>query len=262
VNYWRHCANERASPEVTYDGRGLRFGTVAEQYDLYRPAPPDVVTSILGDLRGRQVLEVGAGTGKWTRLLLELGAQVTVVEPDDDMRAVLERRSPEVHTLRGAAESLPLEDATFDAVLVSSAWHWFEQPAATNEMARVLRDGGPLFVLWNGFSRNVAWLTPLIELRDRPEDDGKRPRGWAADLGIQGDFDVESQVELDWTWTRSVDEMVALFSTFSGAIIRTPEERLEMERELREGFDAVAVDGVLEMPMTVRGTVARRRPRR
>jgi SAM-dependent methyltransferase len=246
---------------VTYDGRGLRFGTVAEQYDVYRPEPPPEVTSVFGDLRGRAVLEVGAGTGKWTRLLIELGANVTVVEPDDDMRAVLVRRSPDVHVLKGTAEALPLADATFDAVVVSSAWHWFEQPAALNEMARVLRDGGGLFVLWNGFSRDVAWLKPLIELRDRPEDDGKRPRGWAADLGIKGDFDVESQVELNWTWTRSIDEIVSLFQTYSGAIIRTEEERLEMTTELRERLEALAVDGVVELPMTIRGTVARRRAR-
>jgi SAM-dependent methyltransferase len=246
---------------VTYDGRGLRFGTVAEQYDLYRPAPPPEVTPVFGDLRGLVVLEVGAGTGKWTRLLLELGANVTVVEPDDDMRAVLVRRSPDVRVVKGTAEALPLDDATFDAVVVSSAWHWFEQPAALNEMARVLRDDGGLFVLWNGFSRDVAWLQPLIELRDRPEDDGKRPRGWAADLGIKGDFDVETQVQLDWTWTRSIDEIVSLFGTYSGAIIRTDEERLEMTTELRERLDAIAVDGDVELPMTIRGTVARRRAR-
>jgi SAM-dependent methyltransferase len=239
----------------------MRFGSVAEEYDLYRPAPPALVATVLGDVRGLDVLEVGAGTGKWTRLLLELGANVTVVEPDDDMRAVLVRRSPEVQTLKGAAEALPLGDATFDAVLVPSAWHWFEQPAATHEMARVLRDGGSLFVLWNGFSRDVAWLTPLVELRDRPDDDGKRPRGWAADLGIKGDFDVESQVELDWTWTRSIDEVVSLFSTYSGMIIRGEAERREVSAEIRRGFDEVAVDGLVELPMTVRGTVARRRAR-
>ena len=220
------------------------------------------IAAVLGDLRGSRVLEVGAGTGKWTRLLLELGALVTVVEPDDEMRAVLVRRSPDAHTLKGVAEELPVEDATFDAVVVSSAWHWFEQPAATDEMARVLRDDGSLFVLWNGFSRDVAWLAPLIALRERPEDDGKRPRRWAADVGVESAFDVESQVEVDWTWTRSVDELVALFATYSGAIIRTDEQRREMETELRARFDEIAVDGVLEMPMTVRGTVARRRPRR
>jgi SAM-dependent methyltransferase len=246
---------------VTYDGRGLLFGTVAEQYDLLRPAPPREVEALFGDLHGSAVLEVGAGTGKWTRLLIELGADVTVVEPDDDMRAVLVRRSPDVRTVKGVAEDLPFEDASFDAVLVSSAWHWFQQPAATQEMARVLRDGGPLFVFWNGFSRNVPWLAPLIALRDRPEDTGKRPRGWSADLGIDSAFDIETQVEIDWTWTRSVDDVVSLFGTYSGAIIRTDEQRREMVIELRERFGDVAVDGVVTLPMTVRGTVARRRAR-
>jgi SAM-dependent methyltransferase len=246
---------------VTYDGRGLLFGTIAEQYDLFRPAPPHEVEALFGDLRGLDVLEVGAGTGKWTRMLIQLGASVTVVEPDDDMRAVLVRRSSEVHTLKGVAEALPVDDATFDAVLVSSAWHWFEQPAATNEMARVLRDGGSLFVFWNGFSRDVPWLAPLIALRDRPEDLGRRPRGWTADLGIDGEFDVETQVGVDWTWTRSVDELVSLFGTYSGAIIRTDEQRREMETELRQRFSELADDGVLEMPMTIRGTIARRRVR-
>jgi hypothetical protein len=115
--------------------------------------------------------------------------------------------------------------------------------------------------MWNGFSRNVAWLAPLIALRDPPDDDGKRPRGWVADVGNESGFDVESQVEVDWTWTRSVDELVALFGTYSGAIIRTDEQRREMETELRVQLDEIAVHGVLEMPMTVRGTIARRRAR-
>lgn len=246
---------------MTYDGRGLRFGSVAEQYDLYRPAPPPSVARIIGDVSGQEVLEVGAGTGKWTRLLLELGATVTVVEPDDDMRAVLVRRSPEAHVLKGSAEALPLGDATFDAVLVSSAWHWFEQPVATNEMARVLRDDGTLLVLWNGFRRDVPWLTQLVDLRERPDDEHKRPRGWAADFGGESDFEVESQVELEWTWSRSVDEIVALFATYSGAIIRSDDERATMNSELRAGFERLTVNGVVELPMVVRGTVARRRPR-
>jgi SAM-dependent methyltransferase len=246
---------------VTYDGRGLRFGAVAEQYDLFRPSPPPKVSEVLGDLRGRDVLEVGAGTGKWTRLLIDRGANVTVVEPDDDMRAVLVRQSPEVRAMSGAAEALPLEDASFDAVLVSSAWHWFEQPAATNEMARVLRNGGSLFVLWNGFSRGVPWLDEVTALRERPDDEHKRPRGWGVDFAMDTAFDFVTDVEMNWTWTRSVDELVSLFGTYSGAIIRSDDERDVMEREVRRRLDAVAVGGVVEVPMTVRGTVARRRAR-
>jgi SAM-dependent methyltransferase len=246
---------------VTYDGRGLRFGTVAEQYDLYRPPPPREVEAIFGDLRGSAVLEVGAGTGKWTRLLLELGATVTVVEPDDDMRTVLVRRSPEAHTLKGVAEDLPVDDASFDAALVSSAWHWFEQPAAINEMARVLRDGGALFVLWNGFSRDVPWLDELTALRERPDDVHKRPRGWGVGFDAESDFEGESDIEVNWTWTRTIDEVVSLFGTYSGAIIRGDDDRRAMERAVRERLETLATGGAVEIPMTVRGTVAHRRAR-
>jgi SAM-dependent methyltransferase len=246
---------------VTYDGRGLRFGSVAEQYDLFRPSPPAEVLEILGDLHGHDVLEVAAGTGKWTRRLIQLGATVTIVEPDDDMRAVLVRRSPEVRALSGAAEALPLEDATFDDVLVSSAWHWFEQPAATNEMARVLRDDGRLFILWNGFSRGVAWLEEITALRERPDDEHKRPRGWGAEFALDSVFVTESEVERHWTWTRTIDELVSVFGTYSGAIIRSDEERHEMEREVRARLEERALDGVVAIPMTVRGTVARRTAR-
>jgi SAM-dependent methyltransferase len=243
---------------VTYDGRGLRFGSVAEQYDLYRPSPPPEVADIFGDLHGRDVLEVAAGTGKWTRRLITLGATVTIVEPDDDMRAVLVRRSPEVRALAGAAEALPVDDASFDDVLVSSAWHWFEQPAATNEMARVLRDDGHLYVLWNGFSRGVAWLDAITALRERPDDEHKRPRGWGAEFSLDSVFVIESTVTLGWTWTRTVDELVAVFGTYSGAIIRSDDERSVMEDEVRAALEARALDGVVDIPMTVRGTVARR----
>jgi SAM-dependent methyltransferase len=246
---------------VAYDQRGLKFGSVAAQYDEFRPGPPASAAELFGDIRGRDVLEVGAGTGQWTRLLLELGAIVTVVEPDDDMRAVLIRRSREVYALQGSAERLPVEEAAFDAVLVSSAWHWFEQPDATNEMARVLRDHGRLFVLWNGFSRDVAWIKSLTELRERPDDSGRRPRGWSAEFPTDSPFDVERQVQIDWEWTRSIDQMISLFGTYSGALIRSDEERSEMNAELRRRLEALAVEGIVKVPMTVRGTIAVRRAR-
>ena len=244
-----------------HDGRGLRFGSVAEQYDRFRPGPPPSALALLGDLNGADVLEVGAGTGLWTRALLELGARIEVVEPDDDMRDVLTRRSPDVRVIAAYAESLPFNDATFDVVLSSSAWHWFDQPAATNEMARVLRDDGRLFVLWNGFSRDVDWAVWLAEVRERPDDEHKRPCGWAADLREGSSFAVLEEVQVDWTWPRTIEEIVALFATYSGAIIRTPVERAMMEQVLRERLSTLTVADVIDVPMTVCGTIARRLPR-
>jgi SAM-dependent methyltransferase len=247
---------------VAYDKRGLKFGSVAEQYDEFRPGPPASAAELFGDISGRDVLEVAAGTGKWTRFLVELGAVVTAVEPDDDMRAVLVRRSPHVHAIQGAAEHLPLDDCSFDTVLVSSAWHWFEQPDATHEMARVLRDHGRLAVLWNGFSRDVPWIASLAELRERSNDEGKRPRGWSAEFSTDSPFEIECQVEIDWEWTRSVEEMISLFGTYSGAIIQSDDGREAMRAELRRRLDPISVNGVVIVLMTLRGTIATRRARR
>ncbi len=243
------------------DGRGLRFGSVAQQYDRFRPPPPREAAGLLGDLTGLDVLDVGAGTGLWTRLLVELGGSVTAVEPDGEMRAVLERRSPQVRSLAGSAESLPVRDASFDVVVVSSAWHWFDQPAATNEMARVLRDNARLFVLWNGFSRNVAWLSRLTELRENPRDPNARARGWSAVFADDAPFVDPLDVEVDWMWTRTVEQLFAVFATYSGAIVKSDEDRLAMEVELRRRINEVAVNGVLEVPMTLRGTIAARSAR-
>jgi SAM-dependent methyltransferase len=146
-------------------------------------------------------------------------------------------------------------------VLVSSAWHWFEQPDATNEMARVLRDRGRLAVLWNGFSRDVPWIASLAELRERPHDEGKRPRGWSAEFSTDSPFDIERQVAFDWEWTRTVEEMISLFGTYSGAIIQSDDDRHAMQAELRRRLEPISVNGVVQVPMTVRGTTATRRAR-
>ncbi len=246
---------------MPYDGRGLKFGTVAENYDLYRPAPPEAAKELVGDLHGLEVLEVGAGTGKLTRFLLERGAKVSVIEPDADMRKILTRRSPEVRVLLGQAESVPAADASFDAVFSSSAWHWFTQPDTTNEVARVLRDNGTLHVWWNGFSRDVPWMVELTKLREREGDAHQRPRGWRAEVGVDGPFVDEQDFSIDWTWPRTVDEVVANFATYSGSIVRSEAEQRELSDQVRALLVASFGDSVIELPMTLRGTTARRRPR-
>jgi SAM-dependent methyltransferase len=241
--------------------RARSFGSVAEQYDEFRPGPPEKAASLFGDLSGVSVLEVAAGTGLWSRFLIELGSRLTVVEPDDQMRAVLERRSPHVRALKGTAESLPVADASFDVVVSSSAWHWFTQPDATLEMARVLVDDGRLFVLRSGFSKDVAWVQELTRLRDRGGDTSIRPRGRSvADLS-GGPFRDVSDVAIDWTWRRTIDQVVALFGTYSGVIVRGERERSLIDDRVRARLVELAVDGELELPMTLRGTTARRSAR-
>jgi SAM-dependent methyltransferase len=243
------------------DGRGLKFGTVAEQYDRYRPSPPDAAAELLGDLQGRDVLEVGAGTGKLTRFLLGRGANMSVIEPDDEMRKVLVRQSPDVTVLSGRAESVPAADASFDAIISSSAWHWFTQPDATNEFARVLRDNGMLYVWWNGFSSDVPWMAELTAMREREDDVNRRPRGRRADLDPSGPFVDARDFTLHWEFPRTIDEVVGYFGTYSGTIVADDEFQRTLEERVRARLLELFGDRDVVLPMTLRGTIARRRPR-
>ncbi|MGN6378165.1 MAG: class I SAM-dependent methyltransferase, partial [Gaiellales bacterium] len=139
--------------------RAKVFGEVAAAYQRARPAyPPAAVEWLLEPAPGRQVLDLAAGTGKLTGVLLEAGLEVTAVEPLPGMLAELRTAHPQATALAGHAERIPLADATCDAVLVGQAFHWFAVPQAIDEMARVLRPGGVAGLLWNLRDDSVPWV--------------------------------------------------------------------------------------------------------
>lgn len=129
------------------------FGSAAESYERARPDyPTDAVAWLadrLGLRAGTTVLDLAAGTGKLTRMLVPTGATVLAVEPVDGMRAQLERAVPGVRALAGYAEAIPLADGSADAVTAAQAFHWFASEEALDEIARVLRPGGGLGLIWN-----------------------------------------------------------------------------------------------------------------
>jgi SAM-dependent methyltransferase len=134
------------------DPQGLRFDPVAEDYELGRAGwPPEVLDGVEAEV----VLDLAAGTGKLTRLLVERFPHVIAVEPLAGMRAVLERVVTEAESLDGTAEAIPLPDASVDAAFVAEAFHWFDAAAAAHELARVLRPGGTLRLVFN------VWKSPF-----------------------------------------------------------------------------------------------------
>ena len=134
------------------------FGAAADLYERARPSyPPDAIDWIAartGLAAGRTVVDLGAGTGKLTRLLVQTGACVVAVEPVAEMRAKLEQVVPGVEALDGTAESMPLPDGAADAITVAQAFHWFDRERAYPELHRVLAPGGFLVLLWN--TRDLA----------------------------------------------------------------------------------------------------------
>jgi SAM-dependent methyltransferase len=140
------------------------FAEVAGAYERARPGYPDeAVHWLVGD-EPRDVVDLGAGTGKLTRALVGLGHRVIAVEPLAEMRAELERAVPDVPALAGSAEAIPLPGASADVVTSAQAFHWFDHARALPEIARVLRPGGRLALVWNSRDDRDPWMARLSEI--------------------------------------------------------------------------------------------------
>jgi SAM-dependent methyltransferase len=140
------------------------FAEVAGAYERGRPTyPEDAVRWLAGD-EPCDVVDLGAGTGKLTRALVALGHRVTAVEPLAEMREQLESAVPGVAAVGGNAESMPLEDASADVVTCAQAFHWFDHTVALPEIARILRPGGRLALVWNTRDDRDTWVAELSEI--------------------------------------------------------------------------------------------------
>ncbi len=150
--------------DVAADG----FGAGADAYEQGRPSYADDLVAFLVDrlgiAPGRRVVDLAAGTGKLTRLLVPTGASITAVEPVDAMRAKLAEACPAVVAVEGTAEAIPLADASVDVVTVAQAFHWFDTPAALAEIARVLAPGGGIGIAFNERDTREPWVAELSKL--------------------------------------------------------------------------------------------------
>ncbi len=151
------------------------FGSASDAYERGRPSYPAEAVQLLVDELGiaasSTVVDLAAGTGKLTRLLVPSGAGLVAVEPVASMRAVLAEVVPTAAVVAATAEALAVADASVDAVVVAQAFHWFRMGEALAEVARVLRPGGGLAMLWNERDESVPWvaeLSSLVRWDDRP----------------------------------------------------------------------------------------------
>jgi ubiquinone/menaquinone biosynthesis C-methylase UbiE len=148
--------------DARIDPMAEAFGAAAADYERARPSYPvqaiEALRTEAGIGPGRRVCDLAAGTGKLTRLLVATGAEVVAVEPVPGMRAQLSEVLPEIDVLDGTAESIPLDDASVDAVTVAQAFHWFKFEPALAEIRRVLKPGGAVAILFNQRDERVPWV--------------------------------------------------------------------------------------------------------
>jgi SAM-dependent methyltransferase len=195
------------------------------------------------------VLDLAAGTGKLTATIAGMGAEVTAVEPDQDMLAELRRRLPEVRSLEGRAEEIPLPDRSVDAVLAGQAMHWFDLDRAMLEIARVLTPGGVVAGLWNVDDNRVPWVAELAEISKNTagptllswRQGGSRLAslvmagygpGDAGHAGTDGElrqlFHAPEQREFDNGQSRTADSLLATIATHSSLLVMEEPERARL----------------------------------
>jgi SAM-dependent methyltransferase len=253
-------------PDDVKQRRASSFGAVATAYSEHRPGYPEAairwalspVISPPPDglpvLDGIPVLDLGAGTGKLTALLAELGAAVTAVEPDEAMLAELRRRQPGVTAVAGSAESIPVPDGSVQAVLCGQSMHWFDLDRALPEIARVLAPGGVLAGLWNNDDSRVEWVAGLHAVAFEatgPELASRRSRIARLRLDATPFFAEQDIAEFPNGQRRTAQSLVATIATHSGFLIAPPAER---DQALERISDYLASrpetsDGEFTLPM-------------
>lgn len=253
--------------EQERQSQGMSFGSVAQAYAQHRPDyPQEAVRWALApaaqargaaeqDVAGLQVLDLGAGTGKLTQVLLSAGAQVTAVEPDAAMLAQLRSQFPAARALSGSAEEIPLPDRSVDAVLAGQALHWFDMSRALPQIARVLRPGGTLAALWNADDDRVEWVRELQGLyRDAGSPSLKRRREDVAhfpETQFGPSFGPAQSREFSHHQRLTAQSLLDLLQTHSKMIVMPAAQRTAVLAEVRDYLARLpqAAAGEFDLPL-------------
>ena len=238
IEYQRSLSPDGA-PNAVHQAAAEGFARGAGAYERGRPSyPPEAVSWLaeqLGLTPGRRVLDLAAGTGKLTRLLVATGASLIAVEPVAEMRSALAELAPRVDVRAGTAEAIPLPDASVDAVAIAQAFHWFASEQALAEIARVLAPTGRLGLVWNRRDLTLPLQASISEIIE--------PHRGSTPSFMTGDWreafqhtrlligTAEHQVPYEQLLT--VDQLIDRVLSVSFIAALSPSARDEVEREVR-----------------------------
>jgi SAM-dependent methyltransferase len=220
------------------------FKAGADAYVRGRPDYPAALSSWLRDAMrlgpGRHALDLGAGTGKFTPLLIATGAHVSAVEPVEAMRARLAATLPDVAALGSTAEAIPMPNGSVNAVVCAQAFHWFATRAALADIHRVISPGGRLGLVWNWRDETVPWVAKLGALITPYE--GNTPRfnsgRWRDVFPAPGFSDLE-ETRLPHVHTGPAEQVIidrALSVSFIAALPK--DEQAALVARIRKFIDS------------------------
>ncbi|MEY2570595.1 MAG: hypothetical protein QOE63_945 [Acidimicrobiaceae bacterium] len=254
--------------------RAGSFGGAAALYERYRPGPRPAAVDWLLPAPVGTVVDLGAGTGALSRLLLERAREVIAVEPDDRMRAILIEEVPGARAVKGRGESMPIPDRSVDAVVASSSWHWMDPIPTLHEVGRILLPDGIIGAVWSGPDPDGPFLVQAQALLAERSQGGDAEGGGIADL-LTGDarrplptleipvgvpFDQPEHEVFTWDIALNADELIGLLGTFSWLITMPDATRervlAEARRLLRE---LLGVEGEVTVDVAFRADAWRAR---
>ncbi|MBN8809448.1 MAG: class I SAM-dependent methyltransferase [Sphingomonas sp.] len=219
---------------------GTGFARGAGVYATSRPGYPAAVGDWLHDRlgvgAGSVVAEVGAGTGKFTALLAAIGAEVVAIDPVAEMLRELHVALPAVRTIVAPADRLPLGDASVDAVVCATAFHWFATAGVVTEFHRVLRPGGTLGLIWNVRDTSVPWVAELSAITNRHQDDAPRESeaAWRAPFPAPG-FTPLHETRLRYEHRGTPEDVIVGRTLSTSFIAALPEStKAEVVAEVRD----------------------------
>lgn len=235
------------------------YAAVGADYEKGRPEyTPDAVAYLLQRLGvacadyTKRVVDLAAGTGKFTRALLNAGITPIAVEPVAHMRDTFVRTTPDVDIVDGTAESMPLPDKSADAVVVAQAFHWFNGPKALAEIHRVLKPLGGLGLVWNGQDRTIDWVEAIWQEVDARRDD--TPHAWSyawndAFVAIT-DFSPLTSAAFRYDQRTDMDGLIARLTSISFIARSSQESRDALIAHARRIVDEAQLPEHFVLPYT------------
>jgi SAM-dependent methyltransferase len=259
--------------------RSGSFGGAASLYERFRQGPPTDAVDWILQIRPTAVVDLGAGTGALTKLLVERADSVFAVEPDQRMLEVLTANLPGVTALSGRGEEIPLPDSSVDAALASSSWHWMDPARTLAEVARVLTPGGTLGAVWSGPDPDGPFLQQAQVLLSSgsgerepvtpaPEDDidmasaimDRNTPDPVLVIPPTSPFGQPENKVFTWNVPLNADELIGLLGTFSWIITMSEDQRARVFAEARRILkDGLGVEGAVTVDVQYRADAWRTR---